>query len=61
MASLLAGVGPEVLRQQKRLLREWEDAPLETSIANGVTEFGRAFDTGEPQRYMKAFLSRRFT
>jgi enoyl-CoA hydratase/carnithine racemase len=59
VAGLLAGLGPTVLRQQKRLLREWEDEPLATSIANGVQEFGSAFNTGEPQRYMKEFLDRK--
>ena len=58
VASLLAGFGGKVLRQQKRLLREWEDRPLDQSIAESVAEFGRAFDTGEPQRYMGEFIDR---
>ncbi|MCD0505092.1 enoyl-CoA hydratase [Bordetella petrii] len=56
VASMLAGLGQHALAQQKRLLREWEDEPLETSLRNGVLEFGAAFDTGEPGRYMRAFL-----
>ncbi|WP_420995574.1 enoyl-CoA hydratase [Cupriavidus sp. 30B13] len=59
VATLLAGFGPTVVRQQKRLLREWEDAPLDVSIANSVKEFGSAFETGEPQRYMNEFLERK--
>lgn len=59
VAALLAGFGPVAVRQQKRLLREWEDAPLEVSINNSVTEFGSAFDTGEPQQHMAAFLDRK--
>ncbi|WP_020205066.1 enoyl-CoA hydratase [Cupriavidus sp. WS] len=59
VAALLAGFGPAVVRQQKRLLREWEDAPLDVSIANSVKEFGSAFETGEPQRYMSEFLRRK--
>ncbi|SOZ37841.1 enoyl-CoA hydratase [Cupriavidus neocaledonicus] len=59
VAALLAGFGPVAVRQQKRLLREWEDAPLEVSIGNSVTEFGSAFDTGEPQQHMAAFLNRK--
>ncbi len=58
IASLLAGYGSKVLRQQKRLLREWEDRPLDQSIAESVAEFGRAFDSGEPQKFMGEFLSR---
>ena len=56
VARLLAGYGPVVLAQQKRLLREWESEPLETSIRNGVGEFAQAFETGEPQRYMGEFV-----
>ncbi|SPA18793.1 Putative enoyl-CoA hydratase/isomerase [Cupriavidus taiwanensis] len=59
VAALLAGFGPVAVRQQKRLLREWEDAPLEVSINNSVTEFGSAFDTGEPQQHMATFLNRK--
>lgn len=59
IAALLAGFGPAVLRQQKRMLREWEDTPLDTSIDRSVAEFGRAFSTGEPQHYMSAFLNRK--
>ena len=59
LATLLAGFGPTALRQQKRLLREWEDAPVDTSIARSVAEFGSAFDTGEPQQHMQGFLQRK--
>ena len=58
VATLLAGFGPAVVRQQKRLLREWEESSLDVSINNSVAEFGSAFETGEPQRYMNAFLQR---
>ncbi len=56
VADLLAGLGSQVLAQQKRLLREWEDEPLDTSIRNGVKEFAAAFNTGEPQKYMGEFV-----
>ena len=56
VASSLAGLGSVVIAQQKRLLREWEDESLDTSILNGVKEFGSAFDTGEPQKYMGEFV-----
>jgi enoyl-CoA hydratase len=58
-AALLAKSGPEVMKQQKRLLREWEDQPLDTSIEASIREFGLAFKTGEPQRYMQEFLDRK--
>lgn len=59
VASLLASFGPQVVRQQKRLLREGEEAPLDVSIDNSVAEFGSAFDTGEPQHHMATFLNRK--
>jgi enoyl-CoA hydratase/carnithine racemase len=58
IAALFAGYGRSAVRQQKRLLREWEDKPLEQAISDSVAEFGRAFDTGEPQRYMGEFIAR---
>ena len=58
IASLLAGCGDQALRQQKRLLREWQDRPLDQAIAESVAEFGSAFDTGEPQQFMGEFLAR---
>lgn len=55
IAATLAGHGAQVLRQQKRLLREWLEAPLAQAIAGGVAEFASAFETGEPQRRMALF------
>lgn len=59
LAGRLAGLGPAVLAQQKRLLRSWEDQPLGRSIEQSLAEFGAAFDSGEPQQYMGEFLARR--
>ncbi len=56
VADGLAELGPKVLAQQKRMMREWEDEPLETSIQNSISEFAAAFQTGEPQQYMGQFL-----
>lgn len=56
LADGLAALGPAVLAQQKRLLREWEDEELDVSIHNSVKEFAEAFHTGEPQQYMGHFL-----
>lgn len=59
VASQFAAYGPSVLRQQKRLLRQWQQEPLEVAIKNGVEEFASAFATGEPQRFMKDFVDRK--
>jgi enoyl-CoA hydratase len=58
-AQRLAGFGPAVLRQQKRLLRDWERRGLDEAIEDSIAEFGAAFETGEPQARMQRFLDRR--
>jgi len=51
--------GPEALRTQKALLRQWEELPLTESVNLSVGVFGRSFLTGEPQRLMQEFLDRK--
>jgi enoyl-CoA hydratase len=51
--------GPEALRAQKALLRQWEELPLTESVNLSVGVFGKSFLTGEPQRLMQAFLDRK--
>ena len=58
-ARQLAGLGPQVLRQQKALLRSWEDQTVDDSISASVAAFRQAFTTGEPQRFMQDFLDRK--
>ncbi len=56
IANNFAALGPAVLRQQKTLLRRWEQLSLTDAIADSVQEFGKAFETGEPQKFMNDFL-----
>ncbi|CAL76933.1 enoyl-CoA hydratase [Bradyrhizobium sp. ORS 278] len=56
--SLLA-CGPDALRLQKALLRQWEELPLKESIAVSIGAFGRAFLTDEPRRLMQHFIDRK--
>jgi enoyl-CoA hydratase/carnithine racemase len=58
VASLLA-CGPEALRAQKALLRQWEDLPLKDAVAVSVGAFGRSFLTDEPKRMMQEFVNRK--
>lgn len=58
-ARRFTALGPQVLRQQKRLLRSWADLPTDEAIRASVAEFGAAFDTGEPPRFMTDFLARK--
>jgi enoyl-CoA hydratase/carnithine racemase len=56
--SLLA-CGPEALRAQKALLREWEELPLKESVELSIGAFGRSFLTDEPKRLMQGFIERK--
>ncbi|MBN8940966.1 MAG: enoyl-CoA hydratase/isomerase family protein [Rhizobiales bacterium] len=58
LAPVLA-CGPEAIRAQKALLRQFEELPLSQAIAASVPVFGQAFATGEPQAHMQAFLARK--
>jgi enoyl-CoA hydratase/carnithine racemase len=59
VAKAIAECGPEAMRNQKALLRQWEELPLTESINLSIGVFGQSFLTGEPQRHMQAFLDRR--
>jgi enoyl-CoA hydratase/carnithine racemase len=56
IASNFAALGPAVVKQQKALLRRWEQLSISDAIADSVQEFGKAFETGEPQKFMNDFL-----
>ena len=51
--------GPEALRAQKALLKQWEELPLRESVNLSVGVFGEAYLTGEPQRLMQGFIDRK--
>jgi len=51
--------GPEALRAQKALLRQWEELPLTESVNLSVGVFGRSFLTDEPKRLMQGFIDRK--
>jgi enoyl-CoA hydratase len=51
--------GPEALRAQKALLREWEELPLKESIDLSIRVFGKSFLTDEPKRLMQGFIDRK--
>src|SRR5262249_36574323 len=56
---LLLECGPEALRSQKALLRQWEELPLTESVNLSVGVFGKSFLTDEPQRLMQGFIDRK--
>lgn len=55
----LLAAGPQALRLQKKLMREWENLPTDRAIAAGIDALVRAFDTDEPNRLLNAFLNRK--
>ena len=59
LAERLAGFGAAALKQQKALMRSWQSMAPDAAIEATVPEFGKAFATGEPQRYMEAFKNRK--
>src|SRR6201747_1042180 len=51
--------GPEALRAQKALLRQWEELPLKESVDLSIGVLGLSFLAGEPQRLMQGFIDRK--
>src|SRR4051794_19813935 len=59
VVAMLLQCGPEALRAQKALLKQWEELPLKESVELSVGVFGRSFLTDEPHRMMQAFIDRK--
>jgi enoyl-CoA hydratase/carnithine racemase len=59
VVSMLLECGPEALRAQKALLRQWEELPLKESVDLSIPVFGRSFLSDEPHRMMQAFIDRK--
>jgi enoyl-CoA hydratase/carnithine racemase len=51
--------GPRAIRLQKNLLRDWERLPLDQAIERGIDVFAEAYETDEPRKFMRRFLTRR--
>jgi len=49
--------GPTAIRQQKRLIGEWEELGVSDAIARGIDCFAEAWQTDEPAQRMQAFLA----
>ena len=54
----IGAAGPLAIRNQKALIRQWEDLPLGQAIAAGIPAFARSWESDEPQRLMRHFLDR---
>ena len=58
LAALLAA-GPQAVRLQKKLIRDWEDMTLGQAVRAGIESFKQAYATDEPTRMMAQFTNRR--
>ena len=56
---MLLECGPEALRSQKALIRQWEELPLSEAVNASVSVFGKSFLTDEPKRLMQGFIDRK--
>ena len=50
--------GQQAVRLQKRLMRRWENLPVDAAIQAGIDAFAQAFKTDEPARMLSAFEKR---
>lgn len=55
----LLSAGPQAIRLQKALMRQWEDSTLSQAVRAGIESFAQAYATDEPTRMMSAFAKRR--
>jgi enoyl-CoA hydratase/carnithine racemase len=54
----LITAGPQAVRLQKKLIRDWENMTLDQAVRAGIASFKQAYATDEPTRMMVAFTNR---
>jgi enoyl-CoA hydratase/carnithine racemase len=59
VVEMLLECGPEALRAQKALLKQWEELPLTESVDLSIQVFGQSFLSDEPHRMMQGFIDRK--
>ncbi len=55
---LIAAAGPEAIRNQKALIRAWENLPLKDAVQAGIPAFAASWKTEEPVRMLGSFAHR---
>jgi enoyl-CoA hydratase/carnithine racemase len=55
----LLAAGPQAVRLQKKLIRDWENMTLDQAVRAGIESFKQAYATEEPHRMMAGFAKRR--
>jgi enoyl-CoA hydratase len=53
----LLACGPQAIRLQKRLIRDWEALPPRAAVQAGIDTFAEAWRSDEPRRMMRDFLA----
>lgn len=56
--AMILTAGPDAVRAQKALCRQWEALPLDEAIQAGIDAFADAYQGDEPREYMQRFLDR---
>lgn len=54
----LMPAGPQAVRLQKKLIRDWENMTLDQAVRAGIASFRQAYATDEPASMMGAFVNR---
>src|SRR5215471_17734862 len=55
----ILAAGPQAVRLQKALMREWERLPLDEAIRAGIATYRTSVAGGEPHRMLAEFMARR--
>ena len=55
----LLAAGPQAVRLQKKLIRDWENMTLNQAVRAGIESFKQAYGTEEPARMMAQFSKRK--
>jgi enoyl-CoA hydratase/carnithine racemase len=57
--ALLHQAGPEAIRNQKALIRAWEDLPIGEAVKAGIGAFAASWKTSEPSEMLGHFAKRK--
>ncbi len=57
--ALVLRAAPQAVRTQKRLLRAWQDQPLDDAVRASVPILASSFETGEPEAYLSQALKKK--
>ncbi len=57
--ALLGKAGPQAIRNQKALIRAWEDLPLAQAVQAGIPAFAASWNTPEPVTMLGSFAKGR--